>query len=82
MENKTEWKLSMDDGDLVVEDLAGLYVAPIIGPNATQNANLIAASPELLEALQELLSSSYVTIRSGDLLFKANSVINKALNGK
>lgn len=51
------------------------------------DANLIAAAPELLEALQELISGyedreksgMFDMLVHGDLIEKANAAINKAL---
>lgn len=43
------------------------------------DAKLIAASPELLDCLQEIITSSYVTIRNEDLKNKIHSLLNKIL---
>lgn len=55
-----------------------------------EDANLIAAAPELLEALQELISGyedreqsgMFDMLVHGDLIEKANVAINKALGEK
>ena len=56
-----------------------LYGKQIGCPESFANAKLWAASHDLLKVVQDLLNSSYVTIRSDDLKNKARTAINKAL---
>lgn len=72
---------SEDDSDffLVGPDIDGLITAPIMRTHDEQLANLIAAAPELLEALKELLWSHEIGVfMAGRGLSKARAVIAKA----
>jgi hypothetical protein len=52
---KGEWKVVYEDNDLLIKSDNGLIIADIYKPNALANATLMAASKELLEALELLL---------------------------
>lgn len=93
------WRVSEKRGDLI--DIRhnnngigaiSLNLAHVVArqswlKEAEANAKLIAAAPELLEALQELISGyedreksgMFDMLVHGDLIEKANSAINKAL---
>ena len=72
-----------DFGDILC--VVGTYMTSFEEDYA--NANLIAAAPELLEALKELISGyedreksgMFDMLVHGDLIEKANAAINKAL---
>lgn len=61
-------------------DNGGFIVATCHGPNARDNARLIAAAPELLQALEELLFASRGLVEE-KYLRDARAVLAKATGG-
>lgn len=77
------WFVS-NEGVLLVRDESGLsIVAKYIGyPNDDEevaNANLIAAAPEILEALQEIVTYHFGKTATAPAYLKAKAAIAKAL---
>ena len=89
------WEIMDDDGELEIVQSGSIgygqgwksYSDICSEVSVQDNAKLIAAAPELLEALQELISGyedreksgMFDMLVHGDLIEKANVAINKAL---
>jgi len=81
-EFKGEWIVS-ERGSVFreVTSSAG-QIAIITGDDKIENAKLIAAAPELLKALQDLVNqvgNEHVSEFMGEFLEQSNNAINKAL---
>lgn len=74
-------------GGGIIQEVAACGPCDKGSEQQSANAKLIAAAPELLEALQELISGyedreqsgMFDMLVTGDLIEKANAAINKAL---
>lgn len=90
--NATPGPWTVDDDTNYIRDSRGFVVAdlPSCGPNfdtpREANARLIAAAPEMLEALKALLAECYrlnVDIKgASDVMYQCEQIIAKATGGQ
>jgi hypothetical protein len=83
---KGEWKVKKERGyDIDITnrdgDICWLGLSEFIDETKLANAKLIAAAPELLDALQMFVDYCYGTeLQNSERFLKAEKAINKALN--